>query len=63
MNDQQLIRYSRHILLDEIGVEGQQRLIDANVLTIGLGRLGNNSICSACHSMTATSSAVINHAH
>lgn len=41
MDDQQLLRYSRHILLDEIGVEGQQRLLDAGVLIIGLGGLGS----------------------
>jgi molybdopterin/thiamine biosynthesis adenylyltransferase len=28
MNDGQLLRYSRHILLDEIGIEGQQRLLE-----------------------------------
>jgi hypothetical protein len=32
MNDRQLLRYSRHILLDEIGTEGQQKLLDACVL-------------------------------
>ena len=41
MNDQQLLRYSRHILLNEIGIEGQQRLLDAKVLIIGLGGLGS----------------------
>ena len=41
MNDHQLLRYSRHILLDEIGIDGQQRLIDAKVLIIGLGGLGS----------------------
>ncbi|GAB1232222.1 HesA/MoeB/ThiF family protein [Ferrigenium sp. UT5] len=41
MNDEQLMRYSRHILLDEIGVEGQRRLLDAKVLIIGLGGLGS----------------------
>lgn len=41
MNDQQLLRYSRHILLSEIGIEGQQRLLDARVLIIGLGGLGS----------------------
>ena len=41
MNDQQLLRYSRHILLDEIGIEGQQRLLDARALIIGLGGLGS----------------------
>lgn len=41
MNDQQLLRYSRHILLNEIGIEGQQRLLEASVLIIGLGGLGS----------------------
>ena len=41
MNDQQLLRYSRHILLEQIGIEGQQRLLDARVLIIGLGGLGS----------------------
>jgi molybdopterin/thiamine biosynthesis adenylyltransferase len=41
MNDNQLLRYSRHILLPEIGIEGQQRLLDARVLIIGLGGLGS----------------------
>ncbi|XAH22824.1 HesA/MoeB/ThiF family protein [Xylophilus sp. GW821-FHT01B05] len=40
MDDQDLLRYSRHILLDEIGIEGQQRLQDAHVLVVGLGGLG-----------------------
>ena len=37
MNDDQLLRYSRHILLDEVGIEGQQRLLDARALMIGGG--------------------------
>jgi molybdopterin-synthase adenylyltransferase len=41
MNDQQLLRYSRHILLDELGIEGQQRLLDAHALVIGAGGLGS----------------------
>jgi len=41
MNDQQLLRYSRHILLQEIGIEGQQRLLDGRVLIIGVGGLGS----------------------
>lgn len=41
MDDQQLLRYSRHILLPEIGIEGQQCLLDATVLIIGLGGLGS----------------------
>ena len=41
MDDEQLLRYSRHILLPEIGIEGQQRLLDAHVLLIGAGGLGS----------------------
>jgi molybdopterin/thiamine biosynthesis adenylyltransferase len=41
MNDDQLLRYSRHILLDEIGIEGQQRLLDSHALIIGAGGLGS----------------------
>lgn len=41
MNDQQLLRYSRHILLPEIGIEGQEKLIAAHALIIGAGGLGS----------------------
>ncbi|HEY0064901.1 MAG TPA: molybdopterin-synthase adenylyltransferase MoeB [Telluria sp.] len=41
MNDEQLLRYSRHILLDEIGIEGQEKLLAASVLVIGAGGLGS----------------------
>ncbi|HUQ76910.1 MAG TPA: molybdopterin-synthase adenylyltransferase MoeB [Burkholderiales bacterium] len=40
MNDQQLLRYSRHILLPEIGVEGQEKLRASSALIIGAGGLG-----------------------
>ena len=41
MTDDQLLRYSRHILLDEVGVEGQQRWLAAHALVIGAGGLGS----------------------
>lgn len=41
MNDQQLLRYSRHILLDDIGIEGQQRILAGHALVIGAGGLGS----------------------
>lgn len=41
MNDEQLQRYGRHILLAEIGIEGQQALIESTALIIGAGGLGS----------------------
>ena len=41
VNDHQLLRYSRHILLDELGIEGQERLLAAHALVIGAGGLGS----------------------
>ncbi|MCG8428616.1 MAG: molybdopterin-synthase adenylyltransferase MoeB [Chromatiales bacterium] len=41
MNDDQLLRYSRQIMLPSIGYEGQERLLNAQVLIIGLGGLGS----------------------
>lgn len=41
MNDQQLLRYSRHILLDALGIEGQQRILAAHALVVGAGGLGS----------------------
>ncbi|MCW5636833.1 MAG: TOMM precursor leader peptide-binding protein [Rubrivivax sp.] len=41
MNDDQLLRYSRHLLLDEIGIEGQQRLLAGHALVVGAGGLGS----------------------
>jgi len=41
MDDDRLLRYSRHILLDEIGIEGQRRLLDSHALVIGAGGLGS----------------------
>jgi len=41
MQDQELLRYSRHILLDAIGIEGQERILAAHALVIGAGGLGS----------------------
>lgn len=41
MDDRQLLRYSRHLLLDDIGIEGQQRLLDSHALIVGAGGLGS----------------------
>lgn len=41
MNDDQLLRYSRHILLPQIGIEGQQKLLESHALLIGAGGLGS----------------------
>ncbi|MFM7507398.1 MAG: HesA/MoeB/ThiF family protein [Rubrivivax sp.] len=41
MTDDQLLRYSRHVLLDEIGIGGQQRLLASHALVIGAGGLGS----------------------
>ncbi len=41
MNDEQLLRYSRHILLEEIGIEAQQRLLESTILIVGAGGLGS----------------------
>jgi molybdopterin/thiamine biosynthesis adenylyltransferase len=41
MKDEELLRYSRHILLDEIGIEGQERISKSHVLIIGAGGLGS----------------------
>lgn len=41
MDDEQLLRYSRQIMLPAIGIEGQERLRDATALIIGLGGLGS----------------------
>lgn len=41
MNDDQLLRYSRQILLPQIDIEGQQKLLDSHALIVGLGGLGS----------------------
>ena len=41
MNDQELLRYSKQIMLPQIDVEGQQKIIDSTMLIIGMGGLGS----------------------
>jgi molybdopterin/thiamine biosynthesis adenylyltransferase len=41
MQDEELLRYSRHILLDDIGIEGQTRILQGHALIIGAGGLGS----------------------
>lgn len=41
MNDEQLLRYSRHLLLEEIDIAGQEKLLEAHALVIGAGGLGS----------------------
>jgi len=41
VDDSQLLRYARHILLDDFGIEGQERLLAARALIIGAGGLGS----------------------
>jgi len=44
MNDEQLLRYSRHLLLNELGVEGQERLMRSHALVVGAGGLGSPAL-------------------
>jgi molybdopterin/thiamine biosynthesis adenylyltransferase len=41
MTDDQLLRYSRHILLNEIGIEGQEKILASHALVVGAGGLGS----------------------
>ena len=43
MNDDELLRYSRQIMLPEFDVAGQQALLEAHALVVGLGGLGSPS--------------------
>ncbi|SFF88231.1 adenylyltransferase and sulfurtransferase [Halopelagius inordinatus] len=44
LDSTQLDRYSRHIIMDEVGPEGQKRLLDARVLVVGAGGLGSPAV-------------------
>ncbi|WP_252700964.1 SAMP-activating enzyme E1 [Natronosalvus vescus] len=44
LDSTQLERYSRHVIMDEVGPEGQQRLLDGSVLVVGAGGLGSPAI-------------------
>jgi molybdopterin-synthase adenylyltransferase len=44
MNDEQLLRYSRHILLPQIGIEGQEKFRRAQALIVGAGGLGSSAL-------------------
>lgn len=58
MQDEELLRYSRHILLDDIGIEGQERIRAAHVLVIGAGGLGSPAAmylaCAGVGTVTVT---------
>ena len=54
MNDEQLLRYSRHILLPEIGIEGQEKLLAARALVIGVLRMGEQAGCREARLRTHT---------
>ena len=43
LSDHALSRYSRHILLPQVGIEGQEKLLEARVLVVGLGGLGSSA--------------------
>ena len=43
LSDRALLRYSRHILLPQVGIEGQEKLLQAQVLIVGLGGLGSSA--------------------
>jgi molybdopterin/thiamine biosynthesis adenylyltransferase/rhodanese-related sulfurtransferase len=41
LSQEEILRYSRHLIIPEVGVEGQRRLKDARVLMVGAGGLGS----------------------
>ncbi len=50
INDEQLLRYSRQIMLPDIGIEGQKKLLNSHVLLIGVGGLGSPIAIYLCSS-------------
>jgi molybdopterin/thiamine biosynthesis adenylyltransferase len=58
MHDDALLRYSRHILLDDIGIEGQERILASHALVIGAGGLGSPAAmyltCAGVGTLTVT---------
>jgi molybdopterin/thiamine biosynthesis adenylyltransferase len=58
MQDDALLRYSRHILLDDIGIEGQERILASHALVIGAGGLGSPAAmylaCAGVGTITVT---------
>ncbi|AFZ82911.1 adenylyltransferase [Candidatus Kinetoplastibacterium crithidii (ex Angomonas deanei ATCC 30255)] len=44
MNDKQLMRYARHILLENYGVKQQKKIMNSNILVVGLGGLGSSAV-------------------
>lgn len=50
MNDEQLLRYNRHIMLPQIDIDGQKKLLDAHVIIIGMGGLGSPLAMYLCSS-------------
>ena len=48
MNDQQLLRFSRQIMLEDFDYDGQQALLDSTVLIVGLGGLGCERLRGFC---------------
>lgn len=54
MNDRDLLRYSRHILLDEFGIEAQEKLAQSHALVIGAGGLGSSALMYLASAGVAT---------
>lgn len=62
MDDTQLLRYSRHILLNELGIDGQEKLLAAHALVIGAGGLGS-PVCLYLGSAGVGRITIVDHDH